>query len=232
MPPIRSIPRPLLLLALGGALTVIGLAVLVSLELTLAFDRAVIDAVRTPGFQGVAWVLGPLTELGSTWAIILMSAVVFVFAAAIGPWRHGLIGGVVIGLASAANSTFKLVIARERPELLEPVIVERGFSFPSGHSALGMVAYGILAVLVHRSRLPRTVRRAIVGGLVLLIVLIGLSRVWLGVHFPTDVLAGWATGGVIVIVYAALTRRVSPEPAEGAVDADPAAPRSDPPAPG
>jgi undecaprenyl-diphosphatase len=232
MSPIRSLPRPLLLLALGGALLVIGLAVLVSLEQTRAFDRAIIDAVRTPAIQGLAWVLGPITELGSTWAIILMSAVVFVFAAAIGPWRHGLIGGVVIGLASAANSTFKLLIARERPELFEPVVVERGFSFPSGHSALGMVAYGILAVLVHRSRLPLAARRTIIGLLAVLIVLIGLSRVWLGVHFPTDVLAGWATGGVIVAVYVAFTRRVSPEPAEGAVDADPAAPRSDPPAPG
>jgi undecaprenyl-diphosphatase len=224
--------RTPLILAPAGILLVVGLAVLVSLDRTDAFDRAVIDAVRTPAIQGVAQVLGPITELGSTWAIILMAAVVFVFAAAIGPWRHGLIGGVVIALASVANSTFKLVVARERPELFEPVVVERGFSFPSGHSALGMVAYGILAVLVHRSRLPRAARRAIIAVLTILIVLIGVSRIWLGVHFPTDVLAGWTAGAVIVLAYAVLTRRVSPAPAEGAVDADPGAPRSDRPAPG
>ena len=116
-----------------------------------------------------------------------------------------------------------------RPDLLDPIVEERGFSFPSGHSALGMVAWGILGVLVMRSRLPTAVRRAIVIVLAVLIVLIGLSRIWLGVHYPTDVLAGWTVGAVIVLIYARVTRRVSPEPAAVAVDADPAAPRSDPP---
>lgn len=232
MLPVRPLPRPMLILAIAGILFVIGLTMLVSLELTDAFDRAVVWAVRAPAMQDVAQLLGPITEFGSTAAIMIMVAVVFLFAAAIGPWRHGLIGGVVIGIAIVANSTFKLVIARERPELFEPIVVERGFSFPSGHSALGAVAYGILAVLVHRSRLPPAARSAIIVLLVVLIVLIGLSRIWLGVHYPTDVLAGWTTGAVIVAVYAAFTRRVSPEPAEGAVDADQGAPRSDPPGPG
>jgi membrane-associated phospholipid phosphatase len=110
--------------------------------------------------------------------------------------------------------------------------VERGFSFPSGHSALGMVAYGILAVLVSRSRLPRPWRTAIVVALGALVALIGISRIWLGVHYPTDVIAGWAAGGVIVLAYAAVTRQVSPEPAEEAVDVDPGAQRSDRPAAG
>ena len=210
----------------------IALAVGVSLDLTDGFDHAVIQAVRAPALQGILAPLGIITELGSTWAITVIAAVTLLVGVAIGPWRHGLIGAVTIGLASIANSSMKLAIARERPELLEPIIVERGFSFPSGHSALGMVAYGVLAVLVSRSRLPLDVRRAVISGLVVLIGLIGISRIWLGVHYPTDVLAGWAAGAVIVLAYATLTRRVSPAPAEVAVDADPAAPRSDPPAPG
>jgi undecaprenyl-diphosphatase len=72
----------------------------------------------------------------------------------------------------------------------------------------------------------------VIVALAVLIGLIGLSRVWLGVHYPTDVLAGWAAGGVIVLVYAAITRRVSLEPAEGAADADQGAQRSGRPAPG
>ena len=142
-----------------------------------------------------------------------------------------MIGAVTIGLASAGNEVFKAVIARARPDLLDPIVEEHGFSFPSGHSALGMVAWGILGVLVMRSRLPLGVRRGIVAAIAVLIFLIGLSRVWLGVHYPTDVLAGWAAGAVIVLVYARLTRRVSPEPAAAAVDAGPAAQRSDPPVP-
>jgi undecaprenyl-diphosphatase len=95
-----------------------------------------------------------------------------------------------------------------------------------------MVAYGVLAVLVGRSRLPARARVAIVIALGVVVGLIGISRIWLGVHYPTDVLAGWIAGGVIVLVYAAVTRRVSPEPAAGAVDADPAGQRSGPPAAG
>ncbi|MBA2264010.1 MAG: phosphatase PAP2 family protein [Chloroflexi bacterium] len=223
---------PPIALAAGGVALVIALAVGVSLDLTDGFDHAVIQAVRAPALQGILAPLGIITELGSTWAITVIAAVTLLVGVAIGPWRHGLIGAVTIGLASIANSSMKLAIARERPELLEPIIVERGFSFPSSHSALGMVAYGVLAVLVSRSRLPLDVRRAVISGLVVLIGLIGISRIWLGVHYPTDVLAGWAAGAVIVLAYATLTRRVSPAPAEVAVDADPAAPRSDRPAPG
>ena len=211
---------------------VIALAVMVSLDLTDAFDRAVIGAVRAPELHGLLTPLRFITELGSTWAVTVMAAITFFVAAAIGPWRHGLIGAITIGLASLGNTLFKSFVARERPDLLEPVLVEHGFSFPSGHSALGMVAYGVLAVLVSRSRLPQHVRRGAIVALLVLVGLIGLSRVWLGVHYPTDVIAGWAAGGVIVLIYAALSRSVSLEPAEGAADEDPAVPRSGRPAMG
>src|SRR5690606_21822181 len=115
-------------------------------------------------------------------------------------------GALTIALASIANSLFKIGIARERPELLDPIVVEHGFSFPSGHSMLSMVAYGVLAVLVSRSALPRAARGAIIGLLLLVVLAVGVSRVWLGVHHPTDVIAGWITGGVIVLLYARLTR--------------------------
>jgi membrane-associated phospholipid phosphatase len=90
-----------------------------------------------------------------------------------------------------------------------------------------MVAYGILAVLVSRSFLPRTTQLVVFGAVVALVFLIGLSRVWLGVHYPSDVIAGWVAGATVVLVYASFTRGVSREPAEAAVAADRAAPRSD-----
>jgi undecaprenyl-diphosphatase len=219
-------------LALAGVGVVVLLAVAIGAGITDAFDRAIIELVRAEALHDPLSPLAIVTELGSTWAVIVVGAVVLATGAALGSWRAGALGALTILLASIGNTWLKVTIARERPDLLEPVIVEHGYSFPSGHSALGMVAYGVLAVLVARSSLPPTTRRAIIVALGFLIVLIGLSRIWLGVHYPTDVIAGWITGAVVVLVYADLSRRVSREPAAAAAGVDPAGQRSDRPAPG
>ena len=219
-------------LLLGGVMLFVGLAVLVMTDASDAFDRVIIGGIRDPAASNALAFLGPLTELGSTGAVAIVALLTFALGAAIGPWRHGLIGAVTIGVAALGLEMVKAGVARARPDALEPIIVEHGFSFPSGHATLSMVAYGVLAVLISRSRLPQGVRTAAVVGLALLIVAIGISRIWLGVHYPTDVLAGWTAGWVIVLLYASLTRGVSREPAEAAADADPAAQRSDRPAAG
>ena len=220
------------ILALGGTGIVVLLALAVTGGVSDAFDRSVIEAVRARELHDALSPLRQVTELGSTWMVTVVAFATLAVGVLVGPWLHGVIGAVTIGLASLGNGALKDLIARARPDLLEPIVEERGFSFPSGHSALGMVAWGIFGVLVWRSRLPVGVRRLIVAAMAALIFLIGLSRVWLGVHYPTDVLAGWTAGAVIVLLFARLTRRVSPAPAAEAVRADPAAPRSDPPATG
>lgn len=220
------------IMALVGVVMIVLLAVAVSTSVSEPFDRAVMNAVRSDALQQTLSPLRWITELGSTGAVTVVAVLAIVLGVLIGPWLHGIAGAVTIGLASLGNEWFKRFMARQRPDLLEPVLIERGFSFPSGHSLLSMVAYGVLGVLVMRSRLPLGVRRGVVVVLGVVVLLVGLSRVWLGVHYPTDVLAGWTAGAVIVLIYARLTRSVSPEPAAAAVDADRAAPRSDPPAPG
>lgn len=232
MLPARAPAFTTILVVTAGIAVVAVLAMLVRGGLTGGFDGAIIGAVRDPAARDLFAPLRVVTELGSTGGVTIVAGVTLVVGIAIGPWRHGLAGAVTIALAALANSALKIAIARERPDLLEPSVVEHGFSFPSGHSALGMVAYGILAVLVGRSRLAAPVRAAVILGLGVVVALIGLSRIWLGVHYPTDVIAGWTAGAIVVVLYATLTRRVSPEPAAAAVDADPEGPRSDRPAPG
>ncbi|MGI8998576.1 MAG: phosphatase PAP2 family protein [Candidatus Limnocylindria bacterium] len=215
-----------------GVTVVVLLAIGVGSDLTDPFDRAVLEMVRAEGLRAFFAPLRWITELGSTGAVTAIAIVTLLVGILIGPWRHGLAGALTIGAASPLTQAVKAFVARERPEVLESIVVERGFSFPSGHAVLSMVAYGVLAILITRSRLPLNVRRGIISGLTVLILLIGLSRIWLGVHYPTDVLAGWAAGAVIVLLYARLTRGVSLEPAAAAVDADPATSRSGQPAPG
>lgn len=226
-----SRPAPVTALVVAvGLVTVVLLALLVVTGIARPVDRAVIEAVRSPALLEPLAPLRGVTELGSTWAIAIVAILIVPIGFLIGPWLHGLLGAAVVALASIGNSLVKTFVARERPDLLEPIITEPGYSFPSGHSLLGMAAWGVLAVLVARSRLPRAARLALIVGLGVLIFLIGLSRVYLGVHYPTDVVAGWTAGAVIVFLFARLTRGVPKAPAVEVAAVDPGAPRSGPPA--
>ena len=172
------------ILALGGVGIVVLLATAVTSGISEPFDRSIIEAVRAEGLRGLLSPLRVITELGSTGGVTVVALVTLLVGVLIGPWLHGVIGAITIGLAAAGNEALKTVFARARPDFLDPIVEEHGFSFPSGHSALGMVAWGILGVLVMRSRLPLGVRRGIVAAIAVLIFLIGLSRVWLGSALP------------------------------------------------
>jgi undecaprenyl-diphosphatase len=224
-----AIPGPWLL-AIGSALVVMVLAALVATGVTDSIDVAITDVIRAPASRDLLAPLRQVTELGSTWAVTAVAVTLLVTGSLAGRPRDAIAGAATIAMAAAAIEIVKRVVARTRPEMLEPILVETGFSFPSGHSTNAMVAYGIVAVVVGRTSLGRRTRRLIQVGLVCVIGLVGISRVWLGVHYPTDVLAGWATGAVAVFAYAALTRPAWPGRGAAAADVDRAAPRSDPPA--
>ncbi|MGE5554128.1 MAG: phosphatase PAP2 family protein [Betaproteobacteria bacterium] len=88
----------------------------------------------------------------------------------------------------------KLVFHRLRPEVFPPLVVETSYSFPSGHAMVAVSFYGLLAYSLVRHR-PGVPRKLAAGLLLLLVGLVGISRVYLGVHWPTDVLGGYVAGG-------------------------------------
>jgi undecaprenyl-diphosphatase len=225
-----AVDWPPMWLPAAGAVLFVLLAFLTGNGVTDGIDATIIDIVRTPAFNDALQPLRWITQLGSTWAMIVVAAIVIVIGVVAGMPREAVRGALGIGLGALLVEGLKAAIARTRPDLLEPIIVERGFSFPSGHAANSMVAYGILAVIVGRLPLSRGARVALQVALAALVFLIGLSRVWLGVHYPTDVVAGWMVGGVLVLAYAAFSRQAPPGPAVAVADADRAVPRSDPPA--
>jgi undecaprenyl-diphosphatase len=103
-------------------------------------------------------------------------------------------GGVLI------SETMKALYARARPDLVPHAAEVYSASFPSGHSMMSAVVYLTLGALVARTQANRAVKRYIVTLAVILAILVGLSRIYLGVHWPTDVLAGWALGGAWALV--------------------------------
>lgn len=113
------------------------------------------------------------------------------------------VAGGAATLTIGANALMKLVFQRERPETsyVEEMLIH-SYSFPSGHSAGSMVVYGLLAYLAFHT-LPGPWGGIVAVLLGLLILSIGLSRIYLGAHFASDVLGGWALGalGLFVIIY-------------------------------
>jgi len=106
---------------------------------------------------------------------------------------------VAFGGAVTINSLLKLLFARPRPSLFPPLVVERGFSFPSGHVTASMAVYGLLAVVLWQNK---QYGWSILSGLWIL--LVAVSRVYLGLHYPSDTLAAIAFTSlwVIAVVFA------------------------------
>ncbi len=116
----------------------------------------------------------------------------------------------VIGAGIIIQSV-KMVVQRPRPSLYPHLLKESGFSFPSGHSLIAMVVYGLLGYFALGLVKNQAGRLAIRIVTVLLVFLIGISRVYVQVHYPTDVLAGWTAGACWLIaclgLHEVLTRR-------------------------
>ncbi|MDQ2941709.1 MAG: phosphatase PAP2 family protein [Chloroflexota bacterium] len=214
------------LLAALAVLLVAGLALLVTNHVTDPIDVALIRAVRDPALVApLAW-LRQLTELGSTIAMTILAIVLLLAELLARRPRTGIAAAATIGLAALVNELTKGLIERTRPDVIQPIVTEHGFSFPSGHAGLSTVGYGIAALLVARSGAPWGVKVAAVVAAGCLVALIGISRVYLGAHFPSDVAAGWLAGGAVVLLFAWLSPG-SRAPAYAPAAEDRAEPRSD-----
>jgi undecaprenyl-diphosphatase len=113
----------------------------------------------------------------------------------------------VVALGSITlNVVLKFFFDRERP--LMPLVEASGLSFPSGHSMVGASFYGLLIYLVWHNVQPKPLRNVLVGFLIVFVILIGFSRIYLRVHYATDVLAGFAAGFIWVVVGIAALRRM------------------------
>jgi undecaprenyl-diphosphatase len=110
-----------------------------------------------------------------------------------GPRAAWLILFAVAG-GAAVTQTIKTLAERERPQIVPHLMQVTSKSFPSGHSMMSSTVYLTLGVLLGQTMARRREKAYLIGAAMLLTVLVGLSRVYLGVHYPTDVLAGWSAG--------------------------------------
>lgn len=198
----REFPTLLVLLLLSSfAWGFMELADQVVAGRTRALDQALLLGLRNSADLsdplGPGWVeeLGrDLTALGGVGVLTLLTFAVSGFLLLQGLWRSmwlvlGSVGGGLL-----VSTIFKQSFGRPRPDLVPYESIVYTASFPSGHAMMAAVTYLTLAVLLARVQPRRVIKFYLMAVACLITIGVGVSRVYLGVHWPTDVLAGWAVG--------------------------------------
>ncbi len=134
------------------------------------------------------------THVGSGLWLIPLATVAVGILASRRAWADALLVAMTTAGALVINPIFKEVFSRPRPALHDPDLTLRTFSFPSGHSMGSAAVYGALAIVLARRLRGAVWAPLVVAAAVLIVLLVGASRVYLGAHYPTDVVAGWILG--------------------------------------
>jgi len=191
----------LMLLLAGSIWAFVALAGEVLEGDTQALDRVLLLMLRAPGNPaepfGPPWLkeMGrDLTALGGYTVLTLLTLAVAAFLVLRRMWGATLLLVAAVASGTLASYLLKDIFGRPRPELVPHGSYVASASFPSAHSMMAAVVYLTLGALLARVEPLRRIKAFILSVAILLTLLVGISRVYLGVHWPTDVLAGWTVG--------------------------------------
>ncbi|MEZ5959160.1 MAG: phosphatase PAP2 family protein [Hyphomonadaceae bacterium] len=164
------------------------------------FDESVLLALRTADFAdpiGPRWLemsVMDITALGGFAVLALVTLFAVGYLLAVKRWGDALLLLVATLGGALISEGLKVGFNRPRPDLVAHIVEATSMSFPSGHAMLSAVTYLTLGALIARTQERSNLRGYVLGAAIVLTLLIGFSRVYLGVHWPTDVLAGWCLG--------------------------------------
>ena len=206
--PARGLAPRMLVGALGAVAATVPLTVLTALVLSRSdglreWDSAVVDAVHREVVvrPALGQVLGWLSVVTHPNTVRAATAVLVAVLWSRGHRRRALWLAATIALGGGLDPLLKDSVARARPVFDHPVALAPGYSFPSGHALNSMLLAACLVLLFHGPTRGHPWRRAALwGGAVLLVLVTGADRVGLGVHYMTDVLAGWLVALLTVAI--------------------------------
>ncbi len=190
-----------IIIAIGGlAVFLLTTSLMLGRALT-AFDEALLLAFRNPVNlaipHGPHWLEGGMADITALGGTVVLTLVTLFLLGALLILRHthsallllgAIPGGVII------SQTLKSTIARPRPDVVPHLVDITSLSFPSGHAMMATIAWLTIGALLARLAPTVLLKRYILAVAIFLSFLIGLSRIYLGVHWPSDVVAGWALG--------------------------------------
>lgn len=157
-----------------------------------AFDVPLLRFAHAVGNDGLDRFLLVVTHLGYEWFVVPFDVLLVLWLAVRRRVREGLFAALALGGSALLNVAAKQAFARVRPDLWASLAPEQSFSFPSGHAMGSMTLAWVAVLLAWRTRRRWPVLLLAVP----FALLVGLSRVYLGVHFPSDILAGWAAASM------------------------------------
>ena len=189
---------------------------------TAALDRQVLLALRNPanpgdplGSRSFEEAMRDVTALGGFTVVTLVTVVAVLAFLIHGRKRHALVLAGTVLLAELSSELAKSLYARPRPDLVPHGSYVYSASFPSGHSTLSAATYLTLAVLIASLEPNRGTKAMVVVLAGILVLAIGFSRVYLGVHWPRAVLAGGSLGGAWALAAWTVLRRIAKRPPAG-----------------
>lgn len=163
-----------------------------------SFDTAVYKFITQIMSEPVTVMTKIITNFGG--AIVLIS-ICLIALIVLKNKKYGIAMSVNLITVTLINIIIKNIVCRERPNVLR-LVEESGYSFPSGHSMASMAFYGFLIYLIYNSKIKnKKIKIALCTAIGTLIVLIGLSRIYVGVHYASDVLAGFIISFAYLIIF-------------------------------
>ncbi|WP_339842246.1 phosphatase PAP2 family protein [uncultured Maribacter sp.] len=188
-----------LIVVVGGINAFIELTETLKTEVLANYDSAITDYVISYRSPTLTSYFKFVTNVGDTYGYLIVLGVflvvsLFVFKR----WKYVAQATLVLALATVSNMILKRFIDRARPGIEHLVSVET-LSYPSGHAMSAMAFYGFLIFLVTKFKIQKVIKYVLIIVLVLLILSIGISRIYLGVHFPSDVAGGFIAGFIWVV---------------------------------
>lgn len=173
------------------------LTILMLFGMTTSFDNAVYELVRSLecSFFDIYFVW--ITKLGNETTVVILVIILLLLLK--NKYRMLMVGSTFTSVVS--NQAIKHIIRRPRPEVLK-LIKQRGYSFPSGHSMISVAVYGFLIYWVAKNIRNKYLKYGLCTLLVMVIISVGISRIYVGVHYASDVLGGFllATAELILLI--------------------------------